>query len=836
MRDANYTETIEFLSAFFRDTEQAVELRALRNNGGATQPIFTRNSDEVVAYCQHYDGLGWGLYFGLATRDSLNLGGKRDNLRELPCLWAEIDIHKFGMSVNEAVAILLACPLPPSLIVSSGRGLHVYWLLSPVLSVTHAPFGEDIEKARVERVTRSFVRIFRGDPNAVDLTRVLRLPGTHNTKEGTLLPCRVLEASWVRYELEQVEAFAALSPVLIAAETAPAAEPAADPPPDDPYAAYGTNWREPFDMGRLDLMSYQDADNPIHQTRLKAAASMVQRGELDDSAIFEQLLAATHRAAGLAGERWDWRREEAAIHREIASAHKKWPPSSKVVQLRPGQQAEQEPRPADDAEIAPEFDGLPLNDLGNALRLLKTHRAALRYVLGIGWHVWDRRRFRYDAESGRARRLAHEVVKVMLLSAWKAGGSAKSREKIIKFAVGCANTGRLANMLHEAEPYQAVDAGDLDADPWLLNCLNGTVDLRTGELRPHAQADLISKLCGASYVADAACPQWEKFIGEIFGGDVDLVGFVQRGLGYSLTGSTREQVLFIMHGSGSNGKTVLIETIQAVLGDYVKRSPADTWAAKPAGALTNDIAALVGARLVSVVETEQDRHLAEALVKQASGGDTITARFHHKEFFSFVPQFKLWFATNHRPKIKGTDYAIWRRIYLLPFTVKFVDADKVEGSQLTKDPDLKEKLKLEHDGILAWMVRGCLKWQEIGLKPPKAVREATEVYQDSEDNVSGFVRDCCHQSRGLQCGTGRLFEAYEVWCDEVGEEAVSKKLFGGKLDEQGFPPGRRTMAERLRQGLDINGEYVKKLDEIAVAKAKAEAEKANAANGLPTTP
>jgi putative DNA primase/helicase len=154
----------------------------------------------------------------------------------------------------------------------------------------------------------------------------------------------------------------------------------------------------------------------------------------------------------------------------------------------------------------------------------------------------------------------------------------------------------------------------------------------------------------------------------------------------------------------------------------------------------------------------------------------------------------------------------------LPFTVKFVDADRVEGSQLVKDPDLKEKLKMEHDGILAWMVRGCLEWQKIGLKPPKAVREATEAYQDNEDNVSGFVRDCCHQSRGIQCGIGRLFAAYELWCEEVGEEPASKKLFGGKLDEQGFPPGRRTRTERLRQGIDLNGEYVKKLDDLVDAK------------------
>jgi putative DNA primase/helicase len=826
MRDNDYNDSIEFLRQFFLGTEEDVELRALPNGPGRPTVKFTRDPDDVIAFCRVNDSHGYGIYFGVCTRSSDGRGGSREFLRELPAFWCEIDTGKFGMAIEDAVAILLSCPLPPSVIVFSGHGLHCYWLLREPFSVTWAPMGADAEKERVERVTHGLARIFHGDSNACDVTRVLRLPGTHNTKGGEWTLCRVLEASWTRYELEEVEEFARECRVLIELPEAIGSQPAKGAEADDPFLAYGANWREPFDLGRLDRMVWKDPELPIHDTRLRAIAKLVEQG-VPDEEVFARVLAATERAVAEAPNtpeiireraRWNWKEEEATIRKEIRGAHALPPLPAKVVQLRPGQQAEAQPRPADDAEIAPEFDGLPLNDLGNALRFLKAHRATVRYVLGIGWHVWDKRRFRYDAESGRARRLAHDVVKVMLLAAWKAQGSAKTREKIIKFAVGCANTGRLANMLHEAEPYQAIEAGELDADPWLLNCLNGTVDLRTGVLRPHAQADLISKLCNASFVADAPCPQWEKFVGEIFGGDMDLVGFVQRGLGYSLTGSTREQVLFIMHGSGSNGKTVLIETIQAVLGDYVKRSPADTWAAKPAGALTNDIAALVGARLVSVVETEQDRHLAEALVKQASGGDTITARFHHKEFFSFLPQFKLWFATNHRPKVKGTDYAIWRRIYLLPFTVKFVDADRVEGSQLVKDPDLKEKLKMEHDGILAWMVRGCLEWQKIGLKPPKAVREATEAYQDNEDNVSGFVRDCCHQSRGIQCGIGRLFAAYELWCEEVGEEPASKKLFGGKLDEQGFPPGRRTRTERLRQGIDLNGEYVKKLDDLVDAK------------------
>jgi putative DNA primase/helicase len=198
----------------------------------------------------------------------------------------------------------------------------------------------------------------------------------------------------------------------------------------------------------------------------------------------------------------------------------------------------------------------------------------------------------------------------------------------------------------------------------------------------------------------------------------------------------------------------------------------------------------------------------------------MSVRFLYKESFTFTPLFKLWFATNHRPKIKGSDYAIWRRIYLLPFTVKFVDADKVEGSQKVKDPDLMNKLKAEHDGILAWMVRGCLEWQKIGLKPPKAVQEATEAYQDSQDNVAGFVRDGGLQSKGLRETTKRLYAGYEIWCEEMGEEPVSKMVFARKLDEMGFLPGQRTNKERLRQGIELTLEYSEKVDQRAADERK----------------
>jgi P4 family phage/plasmid primase-like protien len=828
MRDDDYNDSIEFLRQLFLGTEEDVELRALPNGPGRPTVKFTRDPDDVIAFCRINDSHGYGIYFGVCTRSSDGRGGSREFLRELPAFWCEIDTGKFGMSIEDAVAILLSCPLPPSVIVFSGHGLHCYWLLREPYSVTWAPMGIDAEKERVERVTHGLARIFHGDTNACDVTRVLRLVGTHNTKGGEWTLCRVLEASWQRYELEEVEEFAQTCRVLIEAPaTGAPAEPGyarvtkSDPEPeDDPFLDYAQAMAMDIE-GELAAMKLKDEQKPLHWTRMRAAASLVARGHADE-AIFERLMAETQRVVTQAGEAWTPSRERFETKRlndEIRGAHAKGyapkPAPSKIVQLRPGQQPAPE---AAEAEPAPEFLGYPLNDLGNAARLLAAHAPTIRYVLGIGWHVWDRRRFRHDPEDGRVRRLAHETVKNMLLAVWKSDDTKKSKEKLIKFAVQCANSGRLSNMLHEAKPYQAIEANDLDRDQMLLNCLNGTVRLETGQLQPHAQADLLSKVCGAAYEPDAVCPQWEKFIAEIFGGDMDMVRFIQRGIGYSLTGSTREQVVFILHGSGSNGKSVLIETVQAVLGEYVKRSPGDTWVSKPAGSPTNDLAALVGARLVSVVETEQDRNLAEALVKQATGGDTITARFHRQEFFSFIPQFKLWFATNHRPKIRGTDYAIWRRIYLLPFSVKFVDADKVEGGQRVKDPDLKERLKQEHNGILAWMVRGCLEWQRVGLRPPEAVRLATEAYQDSQDNVAGFVRDCCHQSRGLECATGKLFEAYELWCRETGDEEVSKKAFGGKLDEQGFPPGRRTKTERRRQGIDLTEEYAQKIEHEKAAR------------------
>ena len=801
MREANYNETIEFLSAFFRDTAETVELRALRNLGGAEKPIFTRNPDDVVAYCQHHNRLGNGIFFGLATRDSQRLGGKREHCRELPCLWAEIDIHKFGMTVEEACLILLSCPLPPSVIVSSGRGLHVYWLLREPLSVTWAPMGEDAEKARVEVATRGLARIFNGDTNACDITRVLRLPGTHNTKEGSLLPCRVLEASWARYELEEVEEFAQTCRELIAA---PATEPVTTiPPADDPYAAYGFNWREPFDLSKLDRMIFKDRELPIHDTRLRAVAKLVEAG-VPDEEVFARALAATERAVAEAPatpevvrerSRWDWREEAATIRKEIRGAHALPPLGGKIVQLRPGQQTAPAPEPEPNAsrEIR--------NDIGNAMQLLALHRSRLCYVVEVGWHIWDGKRFRRDGEMIAAHRLAHDLSAQQLAVALRSGNKAA-----IKWALSSGSKGRISAMLHEARPYVAHQADDMDANIWLLNCRNGVLDLRDLTLRPHDPAGLITKICGTDYDPSASCPRWECFLAEIFDGDREMIRFVQYALGYSLTGSVRENVFFILHGTGKNGKSKLLETMAHVLGDYMMSTPADTWATKPPGAASNDVAALPGARFVTTTETEKSHSLRAGLVKQITGGDKVSARKMFHEFFEFTPQCKLWIATNNKPKVSGSDGAIWDRIRLLPFNIKFVPEKELIEGQRIRDNELMDKLLGELPGILAWMVRGCTEWQRHGLPPAVAITEAAEDYRASQDSVQGFVDQCCDASHGMTCAVKDLFAAYEIWCAENDEEALSKKAFGINLDERGYPAGRNGRM-RFRKRLDLKGEW-----------------------------
>jgi len=306
------------------------------------------------------------------------------------------------------------------------------------------------------------------------------------------------------------------------------------------------------------------------------------------------------------------------------------------------------------------------------------------------------------------------------------------------------------------------------------------LDLKDIALREHSQEDLITKLAPVDYDPGARCPLWDDFLVVVTQSNEDLIRFIQKAIGYSLTGDISEQVLFILYGTGANGKSTFVRTVSTLLGDYAKQTPAETLLLKHQENISNDLARLKGTRFLSAIESESNRKLAESLVKQMTGSDKIVARFLYGEFFEYYPEFKVFLATNHKPIIRGTDYAIWRRIRLIPFSVKIPEE--------SQDKNLFTKLQTELPGILNWALEGLKLWQEEGLKSPKVVKEATSIYQNEMDTVARFLEECCISDRGVDTKTSNtaLYEAYIRWARDNGEREMSSRNFGNILHEKDF--------------------------------------------------
>jgi len=373
-------------------------------------------------------------------------------------------------------------------------------------------------------------------------------------------------------------------------------------------------------------------------------------------------------------------------------------------------------------------------DTGNALRFVAAHGGRYRYVPGWGaWLCWDGIRWQRDT-LGTVVEAAKDMVTTMMAEA-VAMADPDERKKALGWALKSESAHGIEAMLKLARtvPGIPVEPDQLDADPWLLNVANGTINLRAGRLRNHNPADLCTKLAPVHYDPNATAPTWGRFMVDVLP-DADLREFVARALGYSLTGNVTEQKMFIANGTGANGKSTMFETMATVLGDYA--SPAepelllDRRDAHPTG-----IARLQGARLVVAAESDDGRRLAEGVVKRLTGGDTITARYMRADFFNFTPSHKIWLQTNHKPDVRGVDHAIWRRLRLIPFTVTIADENQ--------DHDLPTKLAKESAGILAWAVDGCLRWQAEGLTEPLAVQMATNAYRAEQDLLGAFLNDCC---------------------------------------------------------------------------------------------
>lgn len=417
----------------------------------------------------------------------------------------------------------------------------------------------------------------------------------------------------------------------------------------------------------------------------------------------------------------------------------------------------------------------------------------MRYCSGLGWLAWDGTHWRWD-DTGKVKRRIKKVVRSLYAIAADIDDET-DRKLLLTFARECERQAKITAVaaLAESELPIPIRADELDADPWLLNAPNGTVDLHTGELRPHRREDLLTKLTGVPFDPAAEAVRLLKFLNEIFDKGEELIAFVQRSLGAALVGLVREHVLHVLHGVGANGKSTLLETIKAVLRDYAMIAAPRLLMLKRHDAHPTELAELRAMRLIAAIESGEGRRLDEERVKQLTGGDTIKGRYLYRDFFEFTPSHTVLLGTNHKPEILGTDLAIWRRIRLWPFNV-LIPPER-------QDKALKEKLLEEGPAILGWLVQGCLDWQERGgLGEPEAVRVATESYRGEQDTVQRFLNECCVLDPDRRTAAGNFHERFVKWSGE----RISMRRLNDLMREAGYElSGRSTGGRRFWEGIGL---------------------------------
>lgn len=452
-------------------------------------------------------------------------------------------------------------------------------------------------------------------------------------------------------------------------------------------------------------------------------------------------------------------------------------------------------------EDIPEVPGngssYPMNDTERALRFASRFAAGVRYVPAWKkWLHWDGVRWVEDKD-GAVFRKAQEMPRLFLEEAAQIAND-DCRVKAATAAIRAGDRNKIEAMIRLAEYQPGIVASPtlFDSDPFLLGVSNGVVDLRTGTFREARREDYIIKQMGTAYDPNATCPTWEKFLSRVLSENAELISFIQRAVGYSLTACITEQVLFFLYGTGQNGKSTFAEALKHLFGAYMIKATSALYTLHRHGKEPEtEIARLVGRRLVTGSETEEGASLAESRVKDITGGDTLTGRELYCPAFNFRPTHKLWMYGNHLPDVRGNDYGIWRRIRLIPFQVQIPDAEK--------DPQLLNKLLLELPGILKWAVAGCLEWQKNGLGTPSVVIEATDEYREEEDEIGEFIAEVC--TPGGRVDRKQLHAAYQIWARDAGiRMPLRQKAFAKRLRARKIKDGGKSGPIRYWNGISLS--------------------------------
>lgn len=730
------------------------------------------------------------IYFGVCPRE-----GKRHDfswqIRKARSLWADVD----DCTIDEVLERIKQAGLPePSVVVSSGNGCHFYWVLSEPYLITDAGDSPEVVTEWISvkgknRPVRYFLqdgeKVYLNDPktgkalhhnkpklsenalyfedilsgiskaiggdHTTDMARMLRLPGTMNRKNARNgdepKPCEAVGGSGEKYDLELFEPFVAKSEQKKQREQI-----AAIPLPQ---------------IKKMTAHKLDKLNDLITSARLAPVGS---RSECDFAICIYAI------EKGISKAEVESLVSDVGKFAECGEQYfeRTWQKATEAYRARKVIKAQG--NGAETVGNRCQFDD-PENctQLAMSKMFLEMHSENIRFEHSWGkWLVWNDIKWSID-HSGQIMTLAKQVVEAV----WNIISEDDSMlDRHTDFATNIATKGYMKSMVDLAASECAVSHTDLNKDIWLLNCPNGTVDLRTGEMREHRRDDYLTTSTPTNFNPDAPSFHFDRFLDEIFDTQA-LIAFNGRIFGSFLTGSVNEQKLFLFHGVGANGKTTLLNAFLSVLGtDYALQAPPGLLMASQTDKHPTELASLYGMRLVVCTETEQGRKLNKALMKLLTGGDKISARRMREDFWEFFPTHKIVICTNHKPQIGDTDKAIWRRILLNPFEIVF--------SEEQQDKTLPDKLQAEREGILAWAIRGCVEWRKQGLSPPDCIQNATKEYQTEEDIIGQFISDECLTGLSYKIKAADFSENLNKWCDSEGYQRINQKRIGTDLKSRGF--------------------------------------------------
>lgn len=674
----------------------------------------------------------------------------------------------------------------PSAVVFSGGGYQGYWRVNPTKLNGHA---DEIE-ARNRKIEAD---LNSGPGHCFNIDRIMRIPGTVNLpnrkkREGGRVAdiAHLVYADWeLRYPLDQFMPAETVIDEVVRDSNGGSVWPRMALPDrvkDLIRSGDSTDWGGDDSAAvfyvccQMIRSGWTDEEGAVV---IRNPSNGISAHVLRQKKIAEYSIRQMERARGYVGlPDWDYKDEGDLEEYEAVTEGSARPVGSNVVSLvteaeRRKPPPKDPPTPPWDPTLPPEF-----SDDALALRFSELHCDKLRYVKTWGqWMLWDGARWKTEEIF-----LAYDLARMVAREA-----AARSNKETFRRAITSSKTVHAIVSLARSDVRHRMEHNQWDVDINAINTPGGTLD-ETG-FREHRREDYMTKVTAVS--PGGACPKWNEFLIRVTGGDRDLVTYLARVAGYCLTGSTVEHTMFFLYGTGANGKSVFINTLTSIWGDYAKISPMDVFVDKQNENHPTEVARLRGARLVTAQETEKGKAWAESKVKILTGGDSIAARFMRADHFEFKPQFKLVIAGNNKPSLRGVDEAIKRRIHLVPFVVTIPKEER--------NVHLQEELKEEWGGILQWVFDGLAEYLRISLAPPKAVLDATEDYFSSEDDFGTWLEERCDLDPNSWCSSARLWNSWKMWCEQSRIRLGNRKTFGETLKSRGFE-SKQTGAENNARG------------------------------------